>query len=347
MSNIEQYIVSIGTGANQLPLIKAAKALGYKVIGVDQSPASAYLDISITSSTYDSVGTSSKILALKDKFPIKGIVARSSGPPLLTAAHCNKVLGLNGWSEEQAHASISKSELTKVCTQLHIDTPISENHKDIEEITLPVPIVIKPDQPRYGKKNVYLVKNSVVMLPDFIKAQEESLNNCVTIQEYIPGFDLAVSVATKNGEIVWHYPFLEHVSLNSNSFVGRGVSTSCGLISKQIEKNALTIIKKLVRHWGTTGFCFFSFRCSKINNRLYLYEQNPGLCGDNIANLFFKFLWPELNFFEQDINLMTGSIVNLPNDCSHKEVAILDNEVYESQDALKNITKFITRQVNL
>jgi len=36
MSESEQYIVSIGTGTNQLPLIKAAKLLGYKIIGVGE-----------------------------------------------------------------------------------------------------------------------------------------------------------------------------------------------------------------------------------------------------------------------------------------------------------------------
>ena len=92
-------IISIGAGLGQLPLIQAAHELGFEVIAVDRKPAAECLPFvseSIINSTYDADGVLAGLENISKQFDIKGVLARTSGPAILTAARVAKYLNVPG-----------------------------------------------------------------------------------------------------------------------------------------------------------------------------------------------------------------------------------------------------------
>ena len=75
-----EWLISVGTGNNQIPLIRKARELGYKIIGLDRSPNKQEIDEWLKISTYDYSEAFSRILHLQKKKNFKGVLARVSGP---------------------------------------------------------------------------------------------------------------------------------------------------------------------------------------------------------------------------------------------------------------------------
>ena len=119
MSN---WVVVIGTGPSQEPLISNAKKLGFKVAGIDKNPNSNIIDYPISISTYDYDKALNAVKSLPFISKIKGIIARVSGPANLTSAKISEYLNLPSPTLEIAKMSTSKSYLRKVAQDIGVST---------------------------------------------------------------------------------------------------------------------------------------------------------------------------------------------------------------------------------
>ncbi len=85
-----RYLVSIGAGINQIPLIREAKALGFSVIGVDANTAAAgmiHCDLKIQESAEDYDEIYVKLREFIIDGAIAGVLSKSYGPSIRTACY--------------------------------------------------------------------------------------------------------------------------------------------------------------------------------------------------------------------------------------------------------------------
>jgi hypothetical protein len=308
---MNDWVISIGTGPNQAPLINTAKRSGYRVLGVDQAPNKSIVDSVLTISTYETEKILNALAKHTTHKNIRAVLARTSGPAVRTAAVIADRLGLLGFGADFAAASLSKSELRNAASRVGIAAIGGQSSSYPPSWVNGADWVIKPNQPLYGKRNVYRVREEGQVRPAFAAAAEESVNALVEFQPYYPGRDLGLVLALTKGERKWHFLFEELVVEREGRFTGRGVAGPAEQIRPKTYRCMLDAAERLATLWGSTGFAFFSFRLTSLSSAL-LYEVNPGLCGDGLADKLFPALWPETDFFALDLALMLGETPNMP-----------------------------------
>lgn len=309
----EKWIVSVACGRSQEPLLKAAKLLGYSIIGIDKGASSDLVDIPIQLSTYATQDVLSEITS--NSYPLfDGVLCRSSGPALLTANALSEIYSLPCCGRLVAECSISKLLLHEYLIKLGVST-IPTFSSDIEALDLSgwEHVVIKPAEPQFGKKNVYLVSDDLGCSSYLKAASAESMNGLAIVQPFIKGIDVGLVTLTRGGVVVWHSFFLEINEWEDRRKVcARGVSSLDGLLSRNQEDYAISSARKVISDCKSTGFVFFSFRVTNEQAPM-LYEINPGLCGDLVADTLLPALFSSTNFFEIDVLTMTGQIACLPH----------------------------------
>ena len=302
---LDYHLVCLGTGTNQLPLIRAAKALGNKVTGIDQFPNKQAVDNAIEVSIYDPVALREPLLALHATQPIDALIFRSSGPAILTAFEIEQLLGLNTLSKQVAEISTSKYALS-------IDSggflsPITQRVNRTPP-SFELPYIVKPDSPLVGKKNVYKIEDTSEFEPAFENSQDESTNGYVVVQQFIRGIDVGVMCWVQAGELIWCF-FYEEV----NNWTNTGLQ-ACGVRSTEAPEISMSRLQEAITNWQfTVGVLFLSFRYCKETKEACLYEVNPGLCGDDICDQLLPKCFPNFDVFSSYVRLMLNQTGDFPS----------------------------------
>ena len=321
---MNNWAVSIASGPNQQPLIDIAKQKGYKIIGIDRSQNCQNLDDLIQLSTFDTNAVLTRISDWKYVDRICGIIARVSGPAVITAAAIAENLNLPTFGLEVAKMSLSKSYLRKRAILLKIPTISGQlcqkPPKNISKGTY----VIKPNQPIVGKKHVYKVSHKANFVNLFEKAKSESIDSAVEFQKFEEGKDIGVCCAFFKGQLTWHIFYEELVKEMDGKFFGIGVSAPYTLGA--MNDLAISYIKKIISGSNVTGFIFFSFKLLP-NFELKIYEINPGLCGDGIVDRLFADVFHGHNFYENDVDLAMGILPKFPSTSNIRIHTISNNPV--------------------
>ncbi len=308
-------VLSIGAGGGQLPLIRAAHGLGYQVVAVDRSPsaeARTLLAETILVSTYDSETVLAQLAALKQRFDFRAVLTRSSGPALLTAARVAESLGLAGIPASFAQAAVYKSALRAQAELLGIATPAGVCLSDASLPGFPLPWVVKPDMPLVGKQNVYKVDDAASFRQAYVAARAESYNDTVEVEAYIAGLDLGYMAMIQQGQIKFGLLYDEFAAFQHGKVQGLGVAGPSVFENTSIASRCHAVAQRLITHWHyQAGFAFFSFRLTE-QGELLLYEVNPGLCGDAIADQLLPAIWPGFNAFVSEVKLATAVAPELP-----------------------------------
>jgi formate-dependent phosphoribosylglycinamide formyltransferase (GAR transformylase) len=172
MSN--RTIICLGAGSNQLPLIHEARNLGFKVVAVDRNPLSpgmAVADVTIVESTHDADAVIAHLRKHGNSY--HGILARTCGTPLITAAKICETFGIAGITASLAKLAIQKSSLRAFAAIHGIPMPSGWlNDLPAEEIQFP--LIVKPDLTVIGKKDVVLVNDSAALEYAITAARQSS-----------------------------------------------------------------------------------------------------------------------------------------------------------------------------
>jgi len=309
--NSEKWVLAIATGKHQRPLIYAAQEEGFKVLGIDKNPDNSIADKHLKCSTYDHLRCLNEIKEIIKYVNLFGVIARVSGPAVVTAAKIADHYKLKSYGSLLANSSLSKHDLYKTCTYLKIPSIFSEIVENPAEIRKLSNFVIKPDIPIHGKKNVFHCQNDKSFLRKFHSASEESLNRKVVVQPYIEGIDIIAATIVIEGAPLWIHLINENVNEINGKYYNSKVSNASPCTVRNAKNNNLAgAIARLFRYWNCTGFVFLSFKYTN-NGTFVLYEVNPGLCGDDIAEGYLNANFTDANFFNIDVKVMTGEYKNL------------------------------------
>jgi carbamoylphosphate synthase large subunit len=200
-------LICIAAGSSQIPVIKAAKEEGLKVIAVDQNmyaPGLKYADETIIQSTYNADLIIRELYKYGDKYNFKGVITRSSGIPVITVAEIADEFGLPGVNPSTAINIVYKDKLMNECEKLMIPAPKHQKVTSVKEINwkiLKYPIVIKPSLGLIGKSGVIKVSNKQDLMTEFDITKRTSYNGIVDIQGYESGHDIILMGFSINGKL--------------------------------------------------------------------------------------------------------------------------------------------------
>jgi hypothetical protein len=300
------FVISIGCGPDQAPLIKAAQSLGLKVLGVDREHGRGLVDELILESTYDTATVLEKLSRRKESKHVKGVLCRSSACAVVTADAVACSLSLPRCGSSVAQSSLSKSILCETSNQLEIPTIPILALRDLDSTAVSFRCVVKPDIPKIGKKNVFLVDRNTLHAA-LIAAEADSLNSKAIIQPFVEGEDIIAFVAFQFGKVIWYDLFSEKNTFVSTKVDHSGLAALSDEKYSDLEARLIPIAVGFARSSRASGFVSFSFRIDN-NGNCFLYEVNPGLCGDAIAEQFLPSRW-QADFFKIDVAIMIGSTV--------------------------------------
>ncbi len=187
-------VVCIGGGAQQLPLIAAARAERLDVVVVDRDatvPGLRAADHPIVASTHDAERVIAELHALAPEVEFVGVVARTTGKALETAAAIATEFGLPGLTPEAVQIGTSKSALRDFCERHGFPMPSGERVEEGGATSLAPPLVVKPDYTVVGKRDVRRVDRAEDVRAAIDRAAQSSFNGIVEVEAYVDGIDVA------------------------------------------------------------------------------------------------------------------------------------------------------------
>ncbi len=178
--------VSLGGGFNQLPLINAARNLGFRVICVDRethAPGMLVADIRIQESIANHRDIFTKLGELLLDGRIRGVLSRSHGEAVKSVAWLNQRYHIPFLPVESAEAFLSKKKMKAVYRKLEIETPDQFSLSEGRKAKLVYPFIIKPVE-GHAKEGIRLISNESE-LKSWLKIHSSSIE--MIGERYIEG----------------------------------------------------------------------------------------------------------------------------------------------------------------
>jgi len=138
--------VSLGAGFYQLPLIREAKKLGFKVICIDMDSNAAGMslaDLKIQESIENYHEIENKISELFLEGRIRGVLSRSFGNAVKTAALLSQKIGVKLFPAERSDEIFDKRKMKLAFKEIGLPSPTTVVFKR-NKIPFPYPFVLKP-----------------------------------------------------------------------------------------------------------------------------------------------------------------------------------------------------------
>jgi len=309
---LKNTLICIGAGKSQYPVILKAKELGYVVIAIDQNPSAPGFKIAdekLILSTFDAIPIIESISSLSQKYNIKGILNRSSGPPVITAAKLAKLLQLSYYSEDSAIKIVNKHLLMKFCGKYGIPAPKSyalSRDEELNRSKIQYPCVVKPSLCLVGKRGITIINEENELDDALVYAFDSTINEYITIDEYIEGDDVSLISFVDGGELI-PLCLLDEINTNDTDgkMKGEGFAMPSIHESSRVNKQVLLSAKKIVDAFEIKRSPLMaSFRIDE-NQTPKLIEVHLDMGGDLlIEKLFPKAL--NYNILKYGIQLLAG-----------------------------------------
>ena len=333
-------IICLGAGFSQLPLIQAAKHKGYSVIAIDRKPdAPGFLlaDTKIIESTYDTAKVLNALHSLEKQHHFCSLVARTSGPALTTAAAIAEEFHLPGLSREIVPLATEKSKLRVFCESYGILMPKGQKVSQIKEIDpdFPMPLIVKPDLPFIGKKDVRVICNSSDLESAVQSAIQSSGNGFAEVEKYIDGIDVGCLFHANKGTFTIKAFWDELVGVGQNgNILGLGVSVPSVIAGSAVEPKIRSIVESFASFFtNINALLILALRIDLAGN-IYIIELHADLGGDLIADELFPMADSSFNYFKYCINvalnekselmkpIFSPSAILYKNDCLKKKASV-------------------------
>jgi len=303
-------LISLAAGPHQVPLIQAAQAAGLRVVAIDQNPSApglALADVALELSTHDAEAILRALRELEPLFDFKGLVHRTSGKALHTAALLREALELPGLSEEAALISTEKSALREFCGRHGIPMPRGVRVEDRGDLPFDLPVVVKPDFPTVGKLDVRRIARPQELALAIGAACASSFNGLAEVEEYIDGIDVSCLfwVSDQRATSIATYDELIGVA-EDGSLLPFGISMPSSIHGHAAQQGIEEVIQGFAQALpDVQALLIVSMRLDQAA-RPHVIELHADLSGDRIAEELFPRAMPELNFFQLAVRMATG-----------------------------------------
>ena len=192
------FLVAIGSGQNQLPLIHEAKKLGFHIIGVDiNSTAPGFLecDLKIQESIENHEDIYLRLTELILDGKIKGIMTKSFGMAIRTVSYLNAFFKIPYMPVKSSECFLEKKKMKSIIKNAGIQTPdiikISSKSGKIANSLLPV--IIKPET-GHAKNGVALISTQ----DEYRKYISGNSGINLIAEKYVKGDEIIAAGITHN-----------------------------------------------------------------------------------------------------------------------------------------------------
>ncbi len=309
------YIICLAAGSSQLPLILEAKGMGYRVIAIDRNenaPGFRHTDIRILQSTYESDKVLAELRSLRNRCSFSGLIARTSGPALRTAAAIAEEFHLPGLRREIIPLATEKSRLREFCSCQGIPMPRGQRTERSDDLdpALSLPLIVKPDLTMTGKKDVSVVSDLTAVKQAVEAAVRSSGNGCAEVEEYVEGFDVSALFLLRHGQATVIRLWDELIAImHDRAIRGIGVSVPSVVEGNEAEKKIQQTVGLFSRHFtAVDALMILSFRIDRSGNP-FVIELHGDLGGDLIADVLLPTAIPGFNFFHMVLEAAAGKPV--------------------------------------
>lgn len=311
-------LISIGAGQSQLPLIERAKAMGYAIIAIDQNvqaPGFSIADEKIIMSTFIPSELMTPIDKLAANYEYAGILNRSSGPPVITAAWLSDHLKIPGYPIESAKHIVNKHKLFEKCKDEDILCPKNHSYSIHDQKIIykgNYPCIVRPSLSIVGKSGISLVTHSSELGEALNYAENVTLNDHVMISEFIVGDDVSLISFVDGGVLVPICLMDEMNQIDKDKRIyGKGFSIPSKYSDTSIEKKIHFVAQNIINVFNISRSPFMcSFRLDAQGN-IHLIEIHLDIGGD----LLIEKLFPNalsFNFIDLAINFLSGNHPSVP-----------------------------------
>jgi len=298
----KQIIISLGAGVNQVPLIKEIKSMGFDCLAFDRNPNAPgfeYANYYETISSYD-YEEIINYLEEHNKILIRtvGLLTRSTGIPVLSAAKIAKHFGFKYMDTEIAEIIIDKSRLLTKLNEIEIPSPktfVSQGEipKNIE-----FPVFVKPSKTILSHTGMRKCYNYSELEKAVKEACLISENGEANIEEFMVGYDIVSIDFVDSGEII-HICNIGELTKGEPDFVGIGWYTPFEEAADAVAETARTFVKKLKIK---QGFFQIAMKVSKDFKNAKIYEIHGEIGGDLTSDFFLPKCF-KVNIFKSHIFL--------------------------------------------
>ena len=316
----EKYIINIAAGTSQIPVITAAKNMGYKIIAIDKDVKASglkWVDIHLPISTHETEKVVKALTPLYLKYDVSGIVCRSTGKALLTTANIAQKFKLPSLSKDIVLIATEKSELRNFCNANQIKTIRGRKvgpEDDIDSIKskLKLPLIVKPDYTVVGKKDITIISKYSDLAGSIKSACKSSANGLAEIEEYVEGFDVTSLFLLKTGYAKTITIVDELVGVqNSGHVIGLGVSVPSVISNSSVEKKIIQTIDLFASNFkNATALLQLCFRID-MNGAPHVIELHADLGGKEFEDIVSSKTTTNFNYFDLSIQVATNQRVNL------------------------------------
>ncbi|MEZ4483748.1 MAG: hypothetical protein R2864_03855 [Syntrophotaleaceae bacterium] len=286
---MKRAVVCLAAGESQLPVIRSAKSQGLAVIGVDRNPLAPGLTVSdaaLVLSTYEAGPIIEALQGLRQNFALVGVVNRSSGPPVVTAAEIASAFNLPGISPQAARIAVDKGLLMAFCAEHGIVAPDCRtltSGASLPEVNLPC--VVKPALSLVGKSGVRRVEKKTDLAAAVAQAAQCAVNGRVNIEQAVDGRDVSLVGVVISGHF---QPLVLLDEINGLDEQGRVRGLAFAVPSRfhgdPVEHAVFFAAQRLIDALGLdTGPCLLSFRITPTGVP-HLIEAHLDLGGDRIVD---------------------------------------------------------------
>lgn len=171
-----------------------------------------------------------------------------------------------------------------------------------------LPLIVKPDLPLIGKKDVRVVWKLSDLELAVKSAIQSSGNGFAEVEKYIDGVDVSALFLSRYGETKIVSYWDELIGLTDDNFIkGIGVSVPSVIEVSNMSSVVKNAIKTFSQNFSEiNALIILSFRID-FSGDPYLIEMHGDLGGDLIADVLFPAAFPDFNFFDMALEVAIGN----------------------------------------
>lgn len=221
---MERKLLITGGGYADIPIVKAAKQLGFYVItsGLDENGlGNLYSDLYCKADNSDKEA----IFTVAEKLKVDAICPSAAGLSGVSCSYASERLGFK-YLDPYSTAKILhyKDSFLKFAKENNILSPKAESFSEINIANEAIagfsfPLIVKPAD-LSGGKGIVKVANKEEAKTAILNAFNKSKTKTVIIEEFIEGTNHGFSTIIKDGKVVFYFSDNEYYYLNKYTVAG-------------------------------------------------------------------------------------------------------------------------------
>lgn len=274
---MQEKVLVIGAGINQVPIIKKLKENGYYVISV--TPNGDYPGIALSDEVYyENILNKEKILFFARNIDIVGVVSDLSDIATPTVAYVSEKLGLPSFGYNNSLIFTDKSKMRLLykklelpCVESITTNSIEEAKRFIREI-IGYPIIIKPVD-SYSSRGVFRIYDEKELNENFSVSLKCSLSKKVIIERLIEGKQFFSQGFVKNGKLNL-FAFSNRDYFNIDKLCIPYDNIFPAQIKEPLKNKMIDYFDKIINHLRPDfGIVWAEWILDDISEELYIIEM--------------------------------------------------------------------------